>query len=47
MDPFGELGRTVRAALATWQKTARLMALLLSVAVAGAVFLAIVGAINR
>ncbi len=36
-----ELGRTVRAALATWHGTARLGALLILGSVAGAVFLAV------
>ncbi len=42
-----ELGRTVRAALATWHGTARLCALLLFAAVAGAVFLAVYTEIKR
>jgi hypothetical protein len=42
-----QVGQTVRAALATWHGTARLCALLLSLAVAGAVFLAIIKEIKR
>jgi hypothetical protein len=42
-----QVGQTVRAALATWHGTARLCALLLSIAVAGAVFLAVLNKIKR